>query len=109
MGRPPVGGFVVPPGRTVAFRASTPANRRFHDRFGMQISDGHGRPRSCVGKVGSASDGGMAISPEIISCPLGAQPVEKTHPSVGSPYHEPVTIMRGPLLQVAHVDIFGSS
>src|ERR1700728_442506 len=109
MGRTAVGGLLVPPGRTVAFRASTPPNRRFHDRFGMQISNGHGRPCSCVGEVGSASDGGMAIAPETISCPLGAQPVEKTHPSVGSPHHEPVTTMRGPLLQVAHVNIFGSS
>src|ERR1700678_2484808 len=109
MGRAAVGGLLVPPGRPVALRTSTATNRRFHDRFGMQVSDGHGRPRSCVGKIGSASDGGMAISLETISCPLGAQPVEKTHPSVGSPYHEPVTIMPGPLLQVAHVHIFGSS
>src|ERR1700678_3917596 len=105
MGRAAVCGLLVPPGRPVALRTSTAANRRFHDCFGMQVSDGHGRPRSCVGKVGSASAGVMAISLETIRCPLGAQPVEKAHPSMGSPYHEPVTVMPGRSLQVAHVNI----
>src|ERR1700675_1282295 len=90
MGRAAVGGLLVPPGCAVALRASAETNRRFHDRIGMPIPHHHGHPRVCLGKVGSARAGCMAISISKIRSPLGAACFEKTHPSLGSARHESI-------------------
>src|ERR1700691_592623 len=86
-----MGGLLVPPGRTVGFRATSAANCRFHDGVGMQIPDGHGRPRFCLGEIRPARAGVMALSVSALRSPLGTASLEKAHPSVGPARHEPMS------------------
>src|ERR1700722_4483119 len=91
MGRARVGGLLVPPGCTVGLCAPSAANRRFHHGVGMQIPDGHGRSRFCLGKICPARTGVLALSVSTLRSPLGTARLEKAHPPVGPARHEPMS------------------
>src|SRR5580700_5277190 len=88
---------------SVAVGAFAPPNCRFHHRLGLQISDHHGHPRVCLGKVRSAGAGVVALSVSTIRPPLGTPRLEKAHPPLGPACDEPMKLMPRVALLVGRI------
>src|SRR5688572_2214613 len=74
----------------VGFASTSPTNSRFHDGTGLQVSHPDGYSLRALGQGGAADARVVALPISTLRSTLGARPLQKIHPAMGSARFQPL-------------------